>query len=739
VIHAFRLGPFQSSGGVQAYAYVGLVEGGEPRIHEAPTDRGGLERLKGEALEQPISCEPALAEVGKPLGLESAPLPPAVLAARAVIAYELASGVQHGASKPDAIAAFLKGAAAFWAARSWEVVSPQERLHVAFLEGHAEVDGELSVVGGDGTALPGVALCDARDALGVLARLSGDARAAAALRLASLTVELERDPSWAAEAIQDGYGLARVPTSTRKRGGGVAPMVTQDLLVAGALLEAIAAWTGLEEEGAIGEGTAEAAGMRVVARVGASAQLPSEGLTPVGAAPPKAERPAPAPAGEAAPDPAPSPSPPAPQAAPGPAPEAEAAKAKVPPTLEAPPSSPPEAPGVPPPAAAPPAKPPAAPAKPPAPATPARQPSPPPRAPGARRGERPLGLLARAWRSLRGEGAASKPPRPAAPPARGTPRARPPAPRPPPRPDPAVDGSDPFAPFARALGIALPAEPPALSEADEATAVELAGRVVGAARSAGAELVSFPAVALEIVERVRDPKADARGVAGFIARDPALAADVVSVANSAAFRGVSEVESVHEAVARLGLTEVGRVASAVAARKLLDPKGGTGLFVRAVAVATAAADAALHRRGARSDHAWLGGLLHDVGKALAPQLLVHLATGGGHLTSVAVGERVIERVHVEVGEAAVERWALPAYLREICGHHHDAAVPPEAVDLHLVRLTSALASLGDAALAARAAREIVQSAGALGMDALAVRALATELRLASERAKALAR
>ena len=129
-----------------------------------------------------------------------------------------------------------------------------------------------------------------------------------------------------------------------------------------------------------------------------------------------------------------------------------------------------------------------------------------------------------------------------------------------------------------------------------------------------------------------------------------------------------------------------------------------------------------------------------MGRALALQLLVRLAAEpGAHLTPVALGERVVERVHVEVGEAAIRQWALPAYLREICAHHHDLAAPADAVDLHLVRLTSALASLGEPAVAARAAREIAQSAGALKMSAAAVRALATELKVAEERAKALLR
>jgi HD-like signal output (HDOD) protein len=596
--------------------------------------------------------------------------------------------------------------------------------------------------------LPGVALCDARGGLEELANLQGEARAEAALRLANLTIDMERDPAWAAEAIEEGYGLPRVPVASRKHRGGVAPMVTQDLLVAAALLEAIATWTGLSEEGAVGEGTAEAAGMRVVARVRASEQLPeapAEGLTPVGAEPVPAAEEA-VKAEGARPAPSEPPAAPSPAAAPATAP---AAAAPSPPTAKpskppAPPAPHPEQsqgePAVPEPPTAPPSPTVASAATAPA----AAAPSPPTERPPAVRAQpaphpQPQGWLRRALRSLRREGG-PKPSRPA-----GHAPSR--AARPTPPPEPAVDDADPFAPFARALRVEIPAEPPAPSPADEAAIAELTGRVLATAQAATGELVSFPAVALEILERVRDPRADARSVAGFIARDPALAADVVSVANSAAFRGVSEVESVHEAVARLGLAEVGRVASAVAARKLLDPSGSrggaraaTGLFVRAVAVAMAAAGAALRQRGARSDHVWLGGLLHDVGKALAPQLLVRLAAEpGAHLTSVGRAEINIERVHVEVGQAAIGQWALPAYLRETCAHHHDTAVPAEAVDLHLVRLTSALASLGELAVAARAAREIVQSAGALKMDAPAVRMLATDLKAAEERAKALVR
>jgi hypothetical protein len=75
----------------------------------------------------------------------------------------------------------------------------------------------------------------------------------------------------------------------------------------------------------------------------------------------------------------------------------------------------------------------------------------------------------------------------------------------------------------------------------------------------------------------------------------------------------------------------------------------------------------------------------------------------------------------------------------MCGRHHDAEVPagPEHLDLHLVRLASALALIGDPLRGARAAREVLQSAAALQMGLPAVRALLADLREAEQRAKAL--
>lgn len=806
MIHAFRLGPIAPTA-PPAYAYAAIIPGHPLEVRQAHGDAQGLAALREAVKGQPFTCEPALAEAAGTLGLPVAPLPAEVLAERAVLAWELGSGVDPGASRPDAIGAFLQAAAAYWASKAWELIPPDEQLHVTFAVGRALVQGELSVQATD-PAQPRLVLCDEAGPLEALAGLAGEARVAALARGAGLVIELAREPAWAGAVIEEVHRLPRIPMPERRRGGRVAAVATADLALAAALLKGVQAYADLGD-GSEAEVEVAAGGLRVKARVGPtpadlrglSAWEDDLKLTPVadgaGSAPPRpepamaapppggddgtaalaaelglnaeelaaivkggdapeAEPPAPSagPAAAAAPDEDDRPLSPEelaalmkgaaaepPEAAPEPVFDPAPAVAPPPPAPEpAPRPEPRLTPVAPPPAKVPAAKAPA-PAKTPA----ARQAAP---------AEGGGGIFRKVWRALGGGRPADPAPPARKPAAPSTAPARPaagPSPRPSaPRAEPTrADGPDPdgpFGPFARALKIAVPPAPPALPLAEAERARELAQRL--AADAARQErFVSFPAVALQIIELVHAPDADARGVAGFISRDPGLAADVLAVANSAAFRGVSEVTSVRDAVARLGLQEVGRVASAVSARALLVPSrsgGGqtsTRLFTRAVAVATAASAAALGVRGARSDQVWLAGLLHDVGLALGGSALHRLESAGGAGAAGAALDLALEEAHVEIGAAALKAWGLPRYIADVCARHHEPEVPAQAdlVDLHLVRLASALSRLSEPAVAARSAREIVQSAGALRLDAPAVRALAADLKAAEQRAAVLVR
>jgi putative nucleotidyltransferase with HDIG domain len=295
----------------------------------------------------------------------------------------------------------------------------------------------------------------------------------------------------------------------------------------------------------------------------------------------------------------------------------------------------------------------------------------------------------------------------------------------------------------------VPPQPPALGEEEDLQELERCGRILEDCRRNKLGPASAPTMSLRILNLVASPGAEISELARIISADPALSAGILNVANSAFFRGVDEIETVREAVTRLGLDEVGRVAGALSAKSLFNPKlklelqafgpRFSHLYHRSVTVATAAAALAMRVR-ARSDRAYLGGLLHDVGRTVALRAVSDLARAGtlGLAPDDPRIERAIDRVHVEVGAELHQEWALPQYLTVLAVRHHDEAIPADAefLDLHVVRLTAAVHDLrADPAAAWRASREIVQSAAALRLDANGVRALAADLRQAEEKVR----
>jgi HD-like signal output (HDOD) protein len=317
-------------------------------------------------------------------------------------------------------------------------------------------------------------------------------------------------------------------------------------------------------------------------------------------------------------------------------------------------------------------------------------------------------------------------------------------------PPPEADRADaPSASMVKLLGLPLPPPAGQPSPEEEEAQAELAGKVLDHFRKNRPGAASAPALSIRILNLVAAPEADVAELARLVSADPALAAGVLAVANSAAHRGLSETETVREAITRLGFEEVARVAGAVSARTLFHPglkaelaEHGprfAALYHRAFAVASGAARVALRRRGGRSDRAFLGGMLHDIGKAVALRSVAALLRErrlGPAMGPLQV-DRLLDAVHLEIGGEVHQEWNMPQYLVVMAVRHHDAALPAEAEfeDLHEVRLVAALHDLlAEPPFAARAAAELAQSAAALGLGQHEVRETLTELRGAARRA-----
>lgn len=199
------------------------------------------------------------------------------------------------------------------------------------------------------------------------------------------------------------------------------------------------------------------------------------------------------------------------------------------------------------------------------------------------------------------------------------------------------------------------------------------------------EIESLPALP-ETVRRVRESAADStasvKDVGKIISADPAVAAKILSVANSAAYGFSHRVDSVPHAVSLLGLRETYSLVLSMAIADIL--KGAEGFNYKAYwkdAVRCAAAARLLAAEHGRLDEkgVFSAGLLHNLGKLA----LAHVAPGVysqippdlyGHAL-IEAEQKAIGIAHPEAGYELALHWDLPEHLAEPIRFHH---VPEQA-------------------------------------------------------------
>ena len=154
----------------------------------------------------------------------------------------------------------------------------------------------------------------------------------------------------------------------------------------------------------------------------------------------------------------------------------------------------------------------------------------------------------------------------------------------------------------------------------------LAERIINRFKATPPQLDAFPQASMRVLQLVAEPDVTYRKLGAIIVRDPALSAMVIKVANSAFYQGVQEIRSIHDAMSRLGLQEIARIVGIIGSRSLFDARVASerNLFasqiirLRSQAITTAIAASALsiQNREGQPDRAFMGGILHDVGKSL---------------------------------------------------------------------------------------------------------------------------
>jgi HD-like signal output (HDOD) protein len=190
----------------------------------------------------------------------------------------------------------------------------------------------------------------------------------------------------------------------------------------------------------------------------------------------------------------------------------------------------------------------------------------------------------------------------------------------------------------------------------------------------------------------------------LVEQDPALTTEVLRVANSPFYGGLSTIGTIKAAVVRIGGPEVVRLAISATEKehyRVRDPHLGklmAPLWNHTLGVALGCRWLA-RRLGydTLENEAFISGLLHDVGKLLLVRVCDDLITAGEIERQIpaAVMTEILETGHCRHGAALMQHWGLPTMYQDIALHHHDQELDTGNTLLLIVRLANlACRSLG---------------------------------------------
>jgi HD-like signal output (HDOD) protein len=195
------------------------------------------------------------------------------------------------------------------------------------------------------------------------------------------------------------------------------------------------------------------------------------------------------------------------------------------------------------------------------------------------------------------------------------------------------------------------------------------------------ELPAFPEAVLRIQRALQSPDTTTEEIVRILSSEPALAARLLRMANSAEFRRVDQnITDLRKAVARMGFNMVRSVAVAFAMRQLRrkDTYSPTAQLALEQAwedsLNCSATCFVIAKRFTRlnPDQALLTGLLHVLGR-----LYIIMRSKDAPELSDAEMRQVVDSWHASIGKAILESWGLPEELQHAVQHQEELDVGQE--------------------------------------------------------------
>lgn len=198
------------------------------------------------------------------------------------------------------------------------------------------------------------------------------------------------------------------------------------------------------------------------------------------------------------------------------------------------------------------------------------------------------------------------------------------------------------------------------------------------------DLPPLPEVVSELVRFMNDDGSSGDYLAEKLARDPALSAKALRLANSSFYGLNRQIQSIPEALKVLGRRTVGLMVLAAAASDTLKVSAYTGFdlktFWRHALGAALSGQALAKCLGLNPEVGFTVGLLHDIGQVaiacIAPERCMAIAEHKRRhdCPTLEAEQAILGTNHAVVGGLLAERWQFAPAIVEAITHHHAPAM-----------------------------------------------------------------
>ena len=196
-----------------------------------------------------------------------------------------------------------------------------------------------------------------------------------------------------------------------------------------------------------------------------------------------------------------------------------------------------------------------------------------------------------------------------------------------------------------------------------------------------ARVPAFSPGILRVIDLLSKPNESATTLAQAISVDPALASQVLRLANSALFGSQQRIDTVPKAVVKVGHSWLQHLALTLGVnsyRKAAGQSEGLQRCWRHMLASAVLSRELARAVGVAADRAYAAGLLHDIGRlgllASFPEQYAEVLDQASRGTEALLQEErgMFGTDHAELGRLLVESWNLPAEFAAVVGQHHAA-------------------------------------------------------------------